>query len=440
MPIAWAGGNLLPSLNPQWKVPLTLQPLNKPYHTEESSSPVVNSNGRFLYAGTSDGRVHMVNTLNGQIVWTIDIKGGPILAPVALVNGERILAVVTIEGNVVALDAASGKELWRHRGESGFMTSPVGNGARVPLGVGTSNTNNNSGNESNNNSQRADQGKGQSEGEALFVLDEGGVLTALHMESGQQLWQYRRSLPEGFRLLGSPAPVLLSSALLVGFPDGALVSVATASGEENWVSTGAGTPSEQGSRSAVSGGPGAKGTLTDISTSPLLSPSGDVVYVAAFDQGIRAVSIDNGATQWRSEPVSGITGLALQPLFHLPAQPLAQAHAQSNSSPIPQDAPITIIATTSRGELLRFDARDGNILTENRVVEGSTNGLMVQSSNYALVWGPDVGLIQVRTDTGQTVNTINPGTGVMATPALFQDRVYTLSNGGVLYAFQIIPR
>lgn len=93
-----------------------------PYH---SSAAVTE---KYVILGSQDKRVHCIDRLKGEKVWTFQTKGKVNSSPVVV--GERIF-VGSDDGTLYGLDM-SGKEIWRHTDGRPFAASPaVGEGCLV---------------------------------------------------------------------------------------------------------------------------------------------------------------------------------------------------------------------------------------------------------------------------------------------------------------------
>lgn len=74
--------------------------------------------GEGIAAGTSDGKIYLIRRTDGAKVWERDLGKGlhTDLGKARAEGGELVLAVSRGDGVMVALDAASGREVWRSAG------------------------------------------------------------------------------------------------------------------------------------------------------------------------------------------------------------------------------------------------------------------------------------------------------------------------------------
>jgi outer membrane protein assembly factor BamB len=160
------------------------------------------------------------------LLQTWDAKGPPVLwqkevgegysAPV--VAGERLILFHRVgdEEIVECLDAASGKEMWKHR-EATNYSDPLGKGdgpRSTPLIAG----------------------------ERVYTLSPGGRLLCLKLADGEKVWQRRLlndySVPRSYFGVGT-SPILEDGKLLVnvGARDAGIVAFDKDSGKEVWKAT-----------------------------------------------------------------------------------------------------------------------------------------------------------------------------------------------------------
>lgn len=113
-------------------------------------------------------------------------------------------------------------------------------------------------------------------GDTLFVPSNDGFIRARDLKSGRVIWEHR--------LRGQPGePAVVGESLLLSGTDKALYKLSAANGEQSW-------------RYPV--GAGIRGPVAS---------DGERVFVAALDNMIRALDLDNGSLQWQ-------VGLKFRPL------------------------------------------------------------------------------------------------------------------------------
>lgn len=162
-------------------------------------SPPVVGDGR-LYAIDSKSRVSAYGLDDGRRVWGVDLtpKGagsGALGGGIAYDSGK--LYVATGYGEVVALEAASGRPLWKHT-----LAAP----ARVPPSV---------------------------EAGRVMVISHDNLLTTLDGETGVVAWTYT-SVTEGAGILGAGNPAAEEGFVIAPFASGDLVALRTDTGRVAW--------------------------------------------------------------------------------------------------------------------------------------------------------------------------------------------------------------
>jgi outer membrane assembly lipoprotein YfgL len=209
-------------------------------------------NGTSVTLAGSDGTVAAIDAASGRDLWRGSV-GAPIAAGVGS-DGQRA-AVVTTSNDLVVLSA--GKELWRHRMQAQVYTAPLVAGARV------------------------------------FVLAADRSVTAFDGQTGRRLWSQQRP---GEPLVLRQAGVLMAvgDTLVAGLA-GRLVGMNPVNGSARWdapIATPRGTNDVERLVDLVSG----------------VSRMGDVVCVRAFQASVGCVNAARGAVLW-SKPANGAFGV-----------------------------------------------------------------------------------------------------------------------------------
>lgn len=196
---------------------------------------------RSLSGSLQRGGVTALDANSGRVLWRRNLGDNEMAAPLyAKVNGRGLLLVGSSNGNLYALDADRGEILWR-KVELDAVRSPP---ALVESG-------------------------GQS---VVLLASKYGALRALDAATGSEIWSYKT----GDRITGSPAVIEVAgrTLVLVGSYDRSLHAVDAATGAPVW-------------RYATRGG---------IYGSP--SIAGPVVLTGSWDHRLHAVSARSGALLW----------------------------------------------------------------------------------------------------------------------------------------------
>ena len=212
--------------------------------------------GGTVYAAAAKGQVTALDAATGRQIWKVDIDqevtGGP-------GSGDGLVLVGTVDGEVVALDASTGTKRWTSRVPSEVLSTPaVGQGVVV-----------------------------------VHSLD--GRLTGLDAADGKQRWQYER-VASGLGLRGSSSPVISGSRAISGLAGGRLVAVELSTGYAVWETT-----------ITLPAGRTDLERVVDILGEPLQLAG--QVFVGTYQGEVAALYDSSGQVAWRRK-VSSFSGLA----------------------------------------------------------------------------------------------------------------------------------
>lgn len=223
-----------------------------------ASAPVVAENR--LFAMDTDGTVHAFAADTGNPLWTVStvkdeenrqarFGGG------ASVEGGRVYATNGV-GDVVALDATNGAEIWRKRPGGPLRGSPT-----------------------------------LADGQVL-VLSQDNQMFALKQDDGTVAWTVAASL-ESQGVFGVAAPASARATIIAGFSSGELNAYRFENGNLLW--------NDVLSRSSITT---SVSSLADIDAAPVI----DGANVYAVGQGGRMVAMDiaTGARRWEQN-IAGIS-------------------------------------------------------------------------------------------------------------------------------------
>lgn len=149
-----------------------------------------------LYFGTRGGNVFCLNARNGKKRWKTHLSADVDSEPVAF--AEKVF-VGSVEGRFYALSKENGQEIW-HQDVTGEV---IGR----PLAV--------------------------DEDKILFATNL-GLLYALNIQTGQRLWQYRKSLSDRMTVHHFPSMAVRGKQVFAGFPDGSVVALNKNNGSKIW--------------------------------------------------------------------------------------------------------------------------------------------------------------------------------------------------------------
>ncbi|MFC7705050.1 PQQ-binding-like beta-propeller repeat protein [Plastorhodobacter daqingensis] len=214
-----------------------------------TADPVVAANRVF----TLDARATVTATgLDGSTLWSRDLtppgERTPRASGGALAYGEGRLYVTTGYGRLVALDPATGAEIWTQRFAAPVTAAPTIAGGTV------------------------------------YVVAADNTAWALDAANGRERWQLSGT-PTTAAFVGGPAPAVTDRVALLPYSSGELVAVLRNSGSRLWGTTVAGSR------------PGrAWAGVTDITGDPVVQ--GETVFVGNASGRVMALDLATGAQRW----------------------------------------------------------------------------------------------------------------------------------------------
>lgn len=286
-----AGCSTIDKLNPFSSTvpkakPAELQPIQATVDVRSRWQISVGSGGEFafspaiagssVYAAARDGTV--VRSDNGAMVWRVS-SGQPLSAGVGS-DGRRVV-VGTPKGDVIALDAASGKEMWRSRASSEILAAPVVIDGLVVV---------------------------RSVDSRIFAFD---------AADGKRKWVYQRSTP-ALSLRSAVGVVADSRVTLAGFPGGKLVAIANNNGAAIWEAS-----------VALPKGATELERVADVTSKPAVS--GSVVCAAAFQGRVSCFDAASGNALWSRE-LSSSAGIDIDDRYVYATDDKGAVHALDRSS------------------------------------------------------------------------------------------------------------
>ncbi len=214
-----------------------------------------------VYAADGYGRVLALDRFDGKRVWSATIgkpdksssfkfwdrRDPAFVAGGVGVGGGRIL-LGTVRGEVIALDAGDGSELWRVQVSSEVLSRPVADAELVVT-------------------QTAD-----------------GRLVALEAADGAQRWSFDSQVPL-LTLRGTAAPLLSGGLVFAGFGDGNVSAINEASGAPIWKR-----------RIMVPQGNTELDRMVDVDGTPILANG--LLFAASFQGRLKALRPADGGVVW----------------------------------------------------------------------------------------------------------------------------------------------
>lgn len=227
--------------------------------------------GSTVYAAARDGTV--VRFDDGRPVWRIkaekQLAGG-------VGADQRLLAVGTAKGEVLAFDTTDGKLLWEAKASSEVLAPPAVAGGLV------------------------------------IVRSGDHRLAAYAAADGSRKWIYQRPTPPlAVRVMASP--VVVDKYVFVGFPGGKLIAVNADNGAPLWEGT-----------VALPKGATELDRIADVSSLPVID--GRMICAVAFQGRISCFDLGSGNLIWARD-ISSSAGLSIDSRYVYVADDQGAVHA-----------------------------------------------------------------------------------------------------------------
>lgn len=229
-------------------------------------------------------------------------------------------------------------------------------------------------------------------GDLIVFATDADHVVAVERETGKWRWQYDRETPEEFTLRGHAGVVVADGKVFAGFADGYLVALTASRGEVVWLRSLAGKAEQ----------------FVDVDATPAVANG--VVYAASSSGGLYAVDAADGAEKWRADV--------------------------ENVNAVGVDGRRLFVAAADSG-LHALDLA-GHILWRQGLYRAGDPGAPTVFGDYVIVNTSQDGLFVVEKQSGELLQSFNPGPGFSSEPTIMRDgKLYAMSNGGIIYALQL---
>ena len=227
-----------------------------------------------IFAADGYGRVVALDRFSGRNVWSASVgkpdgipfyrfwdRRDPSFVTGGVGAGEGTVLLGTMRGEVIALDAADGSELWRREMSSEVLSAPVG-------------------------------------GDGVVMAQTGdGRLVALEADDGSTRWAFDNQVPL-LTLRGTATPVIGPGLVFAGFGDGSVRAVVTETGAPIWEH-----------RVMLPEGRTELERLVDVDGTPLLVAERGALYAVSYQGRLKALRVQDGNLLWEM-PASSFLDLA----------------------------------------------------------------------------------------------------------------------------------
>lgn len=228
------------------------------------------------------------------------------------------------------------------------------------------------------------------DGQVIFS-NEADQVYALDSDTGKFLWQYKGETPEAYTLRGHAGVAVSNGLVFTGFSSGVLVALRQSTGSVAWMTSLKG----EGER------------FVDVDGTPVVGHG--TVFATSSSGGLFALDETTGLIRWRLS-VEGANGLAL-------------------------DGNRLYLAAADQG-IFAVDL-EGHVVWRQGTHGGGEPAPPVVSGEYLLYTLSADGMFIADKRTGQVHQFFDPGDGISAPPTVDGDRLYVLSNRGILYAMHM---
>jgi outer membrane protein assembly factor BamB len=316
-------------------------------------------------------------------------------------DGNRLYAA-SVNGNVVALDPASGKQVWRNKLGIGLSSGPgVGEGLVVVVAA-----------DGYVIALSADDGaerwRAYISGESLatpLVHDQWVVvqtvdnkLTALSVFDGAERWSLDQTTP-ALTMRGSTSPQAVGQSVVTGFDNGRVMAINLESGDVEW-----------DSMLAPPSGRSDLDRLSDIDGD--IAVVGQDIYASGYQGRIASLAGESGQVLWARE-LSTYAGVS----------------ADWNN----------VYSTLQNGELIALSRRGGAELWRQNVLLRREPTVPV-SFRTTVVVGDLEGYLHFFSNVdGEPAARVRAGkSAIVSTPLVMADRLYVQSDDGTLSAWIVV--
>ncbi len=287
---------------------------------------------------------------------------------------DDLLLFGTTDGALIALDLATHEERWRYETDGVVVGAPV-----VADGV-------------------------------VYFANSRDQMFALDLRDGAWRWQYERDFQKDFTIAGRAGLAYVpisdpgsdeSGLVYTGFDDGRVVAIGASSGEALWMTNLAPRTIET------------SGVFADVDSTPVIDTENGELIVSGVSAGVFGLSLNDGTRQWQ-QPFKGGGSLA----------------------PSNEDG-VFVIASPLEG--LAAVQRGGGLRWRVDLDPGSYSDPVVVNDTV-FVANSEAGIAAYDAHTGRHLVQVDTGSGVSSTPVYdpVRQRLYAISNRGVLYAFALV--
>jgi outer membrane protein assembly factor BamB len=310
-----------------------------------------------LYAAGRDGEVIAMDAASGRKRWSQDTRR-PLAAGPGV--GGGVVAVGSSDGKVIALDPASGKKLWEVAVSSEVLAAPLVTGSSV------------------------------------IVRTVDGRVHALDAQTGKSQWTGEDPVPK-LSLRGTAPPVLAKDNIIAGFDSGKVIAFNAASGDIAWQA-----------QVTTPGGRSELDRLADVDGA--VQVDGNDGFAVGYHGRVVMFALDSGQIWWNRE-------------------------LSSYRSPALDDTQVYV--ASSEGSVVALRRRDGTILWQQDGLKRRGLSSPAIVGNAVVVGDFDGYLHWLDRDSGKFVAREHAsGERISLAPVAADGVVYVIDDGGSVTAYR----
>lgn len=314
-----------------------------------------NVSGNTVVVAAADGTVAAIDAASGRDIWRTS-AGGTIVTGAG--SDGKLAAVITRDNEVITLDA--GKQLWKAKLPAQAFTAPFVAGARV------------------------------------FVLLADRSVHAFDGTSGKKLWTQQRTATEPLVLAKAGTMLAVGDTLVVG-QGGRLVGLNPGNGSIRWEAP---IASPRGSNDVE--------RLVDLVGS--VSRVGDVVCARAFQAAVGCVNAARGTLLW-NKAANGAEGI----------------HGDGN----------LIFGTETDGKLIAWRRSDGQPAWQTDRLQYRTLSAPLVLGRSVVVGDDNGHLHMLSREDGSPLNRLTTdGSAIVGSPVLAGDSLVAVTKSGGVFGFR----
>jgi outer membrane protein assembly factor BamB len=315
--------------------------------------------GNRVYAASVNGNVVALDAERGKQVWRnkldIDLSSGPGV-------GEGLVVVVSADGYVVALAADDGTERWRAYISGESLATPLVHE------------------------------------EWVVVQAVDNKLTALSVFDGSERWTVEQSTP-ALTMRGSTSPMQVGQTVVTGFDNGRVMAINLSTGDVEW-----------DSMLAPPSGRSDLDRLSDIDGD--IAVVGQDIYASGYQGRIASLAAESGQVLWARE-LSTYEGVS----------------ADWNS----------VYSTLDNGELVALNRNSGTEIWRQNALLRREPTVPVSFRTTVAVGDLDGYLHFFSNVDGEPVARVRAGkSAIVSTPLVMADRLFVQSDDGSVSAWYVV--